>query len=333
MKKIFFLFVIFQFSFCFAAKTPSWINNVDIEFPKSKYIARLGTGNTAENARSDALGQLALFFKSQVLVNTNASSMIQSDGEKSYKNQQIDQNVKIASDVTLTTVEYTLPHYDKKQKSYFVVAYIEKKSGYQSVEPKIMQERSRYDSFMELSKKAETSLLKYKYLMKAKDAGDDLISALYMGYLFDSEKKKDYRNFISEFSQNVEIETLDSFKIPIRVISIGDYENALTSKVVEAFKSKSFTPYFERKNSSDSILKIEIKSNEKVLDEIHTIYPEVSISILSGDEKSSFYTYQKSWGKTANFSLKQAQKKAFSKIGEEIKSLIISDYEEKFLKK
>lgn len=67
MKKIFFLFIIFQFSFCFAAKTPSWINNVDIEFPKSKYIARLGTGNTAENAQANALGQLALFLNLKFL--------------------------------------------------------------------------------------------------------------------------------------------------------------------------------------------------------------------------------------------------------------------------
>ena len=43
------------------------VSDVDSEFPKEKYIARLGSGNTVENARTDALGQIAGFFKSEVV--------------------------------------------------------------------------------------------------------------------------------------------------------------------------------------------------------------------------------------------------------------------------
>ena len=320
MKKLILALYFFtQFVFCFAEKTPTWINNYESEFSKTQYIARLGSGSSVENARADALSQIAGFFKSEVLVNTKASSQMKNNGEKTVKNQEIDQNIQVISDITLTAVEFNTPYYDKKKKTYYVVAYIERKNGWQSIESKILQQKTKFDSFLELSKKADDSILKYKYLTKAKTSGDELISTLYMGFLFDPEKKKEYRNLVAEISQNLDLETLDSYRIPVRVVSTGDYENTITSRVVEVLKIKNFSPYFEQKNNSDSIAKVEIHSNEKISDEIHSISPDVSVTICNADETRSFYTYQNSWGKTANFSLQQAQKKALPKSPAEIK--------------
>lgn len=69
-KYVLSVFVFLQFLSLFAASVPKWVSDVDSEFPKEKYIARLGSGNTVENARTDALGQIAGFFKSEVVVNT-----------------------------------------------------------------------------------------------------------------------------------------------------------------------------------------------------------------------------------------------------------------------
>ena len=334
MKKYLLVFVILiQFFSLFAASVPKWISDVDSEFPKEKYIARLGSGTTVENARSDAVGQIAGFFKSEVVVNTNASSNMQNDGVKTKKNQEIDQHVRVVSDMTLTAVEYNTPYYYKKKKSYYVVAYIEREQGWQVIESQAMQLRSKYESFLELAKKNDEPTMKYKYLTKAKSASEDLLSALYMGFLFDSTKKKEYRNFIAEISQNYDLETLDSYRILVLVESTGDYENTITAKVLEALKQQNFSAVYDGKKDYDALLKVEVSNNEKISDEIHTIYPEVSVSLLSKDGRKVFYSYQNSWGKTASFSLAQAQKKSFPKISEEIKSALEIDFEEKFLMK
>ena len=192
MKKLILALYFFtQFMFCFAEKTPTWINNYESEFSKTQYIARLGSGSSVENARADALSQIAGFFKSEVLVNTNASNKMKNDGEKTVKNQEINQNIQVVSDITLTAIEFNTPYYDKKKKTYYIVAYIERKTGWQSIESKILQQKTKFDSFLELSKEADDSILKYKYLTKAKTSGDELISTLYMGFLFDPEKKKE----------------------------------------------------------------------------------------------------------------------------------------------
>ena len=334
MKKLILALYFFtQLVFCFAEKTPTWINNYESEFSKTQYIARLGSGSSVENARADALSQIAGFFKSEVLVNTNASNKMKNDGEKTVKNQEINQNIQVVSDITLTAIEFNTPYYDKKKKTYYIVAYIERKTGWQSIESKILQQKTKFDSFLELSKEADDSILKYKYLTKAKTSGDELISTLYMGFLFDPEKKKEYRNLVSEISQNLDLETLDSYRIPVRVVSTGDYENIITSRIVEVLKNKNFSPYIEQKNNSDSIAKIVINSNEKTSDEIHSISPDVSVTICNADETRTFYTYQNSWGKSSNFSLQQAQKKAFPKIAEDLRDVLSVDFDEKFLNK
>ena len=331
MKKlIFLLFIISQFSLAFSASVPKWVKDYEVEFPKEKYIARLGSGTTVENARADALGQIAGFFKSEVVVNTNATSNIKNDGAKTARNQQIEQNVQVVSDMTLTAVEYNQPYYDKKKKSYLVVGYIERSQGWQSVESQVMQQRAKYDSFLELAKKADDPILRFKYLKKAQLTGENLTAVLYMGFLFDPAKRKDYKAFISELNQNYEIETLDSQKIPMFVESKGDWENTITTKIVEVLKNYGFQPYFEKKNAADSVLEIEINSNEKQTDDIVTIFPAVSVTLTNKNGSQIFYTYQNSWGKTVNFSLVQAQKKAFPKIAEEVKMELLADFGEKF---
>ena len=334
MKRVFFLLALFVHTvFLFAARAPAWVSDIESEFPKNKYIARLGSGSSADSARTDAVGQIASFFKSEVTVSTSASSTMRNDGAKTEKNQQLERSVSVMSDITLTAVEYNSPYHDKWKKTYYVVAYIERTQGWQAIEPQIMRQKSKYGSFLELAGKEAEPVMRYKYLVRAKDAGEELLSALYMGYLIDPSKKKEYRTFAEELSQSQELGTLDSYRIPVLVEATGDYENTIASKVEDALKSYGFTPVSGRNAVHDATVRITIESNMKSEDEICTIFPEVSVSILGKDGRTSFYSYHASWGKTVNFSLAQAQKKAFPKIAEEIRKTLAEDFWERFLLK
>lgn len=320
-------------TFVFSTSVPKWVSDVEKDFPKDTYIARLGTGDTADNARANALGQIAGFFKSEVVVSTSATENMQNDSTRVEKKQTLEQTVQVVSDMTLTAVEYNAPYYDKKKKTYFVVAYIHRAQGLQALEPKILQLHSKYKSFIELSKKADEAIMRKKYLIKAKESGEELVSALYMALLFDPTRKQEYRDFSSELSQNHEIEALDLLQIPLFVQSRGDFEDAITAKVCDAFKASGFLPASTRQSNRDAVLKIEIDSNEKSAEGICMIYPSVSVTISSGDGSTVLYSFQRSWGKTAGFSLAGAQKKAFPKIAEELQESLIADFRENFMLK
>lgn len=328
-QAIIFISILFQAILCLSAREPIWMSDLELDFPKDKYIARLGSGNSPDNARANAVGQIASFFNSEVVVETTATSNMTNTGNEVTKNQKINQKVNFVSDMTLTAIEYSLPYYNKKNKTYYVVAYINKKLGWQYIEPKIIQLKTMYDSFIELSKNAEHPVLQYKYLVKAKYTSEELISTFYTGILFDSSKKKAYRDLVTEIGQSKELEMLNSLSIPVYVTSHGDCGDLITVKVTEAFKELGFLPCNELKSNIKTILKIEINSNEKSSDEIYSVYPKVSIYLSNIEETKLFYSFQKSWGKTSNFSLIQAQKKAFRKIGDELRKEILSDYQEK----
>ncbi|MBR5965844.1 MAG: LPP20 family lipoprotein [Treponema sp.] len=324
------LFVLANFSLAFCVQPPLWVDDLQSAYPNQKYIASLGTGNTVDNARSSAIGQIASFFSSKVLVNTSANSNMKSDGSSTSKSQQIDQSVQVVSDMTLTAVKYSSPYYDKKKKLYYVAAYIERQEGWQAIELKAARLKSQYSSAMALAKKAGDTVNKYKYLTRAKDAAKELLSTLYLGFALEPAQKKAYEPLVNEILQNYELETLSSYKIPTCVEASGDYDNMISSKVLEIVKRNGFEPG-AKKAACDAVLKIQIDSNEQVDDELHTIAPAVSITLASKDGAKTYYAWQKSWGKTVNFSLEQAQKKAFPKIADEISSAVSADFAEKFL--
>lgn len=334
MKRFFLALVAaLQFSFAFCAPVPLWVLDVDSAFPKDKYIARLGSGSSAENARADAVAQIASFFKSRVVVNTSASSSMKNDGDTTTKTQGIDQSVQVASDMTLTAVEYKAPYYDKKKRTYYVAAYIERRQGWQLAEAESMRLKTKYDSLLSMAKKAADPITSFKYFSNAKTAREDLLSALNVGFLFDPSKEKEFRGLVSELYQNQDLDALGSCQILTLLESSGDCENIITSKVVEVFKKHNFSAGAGSKKNYEAVLKIEIENNEKSSDEIYTIMPQISITLSSKDGKNVYYSYQNSWGKTANFSLAQAQKKAFPKIAEELKVAIDLDFKKKFLEK
>lgn len=333
MKNLIFIVILsMQCLLGFCASVPKWVFDTEYDFPKEKYIARLGTGSTAELARTDALAQIAGFFKSEVVVNTTGSSkMVNSDGAVG-KSQSIEQEVKVASDMTLTAVEYTQPYYDKKKKTYYITAYINRELGIQNIEAEAVCLKTKYESFLELAESAGHVVIKHQYLLKAKAIGEELLSALYTEVLFDSSRKSAYKEAVSEIGRNSEIERAFSCRIPVFVVSDGDCEEIITNAVTAVFKSSGYIPHYERNKNVEAVLRIHVVNNEKQSDELYSITPEVSVQLSDLNESEIFYSYNKTYKRTSSFSLVQAQKKAFSKIAEELSTELPEDYQNKMLR-
>ena len=73
-KFILILIFLIDFSIACAVKFPRWILDVHSVYPEDVYIAMLGSGKSIEEAKNDSLSQLARYFDSQIVVNTNAKN-------------------------------------------------------------------------------------------------------------------------------------------------------------------------------------------------------------------------------------------------------------------
>lgn len=76
MKKVFrnlLLLICVNSIFAKSALEPEWFRNYKKVYPNSEYLAQRGSGKTAEDAKTDAAGQLARYFQSTVSANLSTT--------------------------------------------------------------------------------------------------------------------------------------------------------------------------------------------------------------------------------------------------------------------
>lgn len=329
MKKIFLLLIFaFQSFFLFSAPMPKWVLDVDSEYPKETYLARLGSGPSIEAAQSNALAQLAGYFSSEVVVNTTSTNNMTNKDEHVTKEQNINQEVNVISEKNLTAVEYSKTYYNRKEKKYYIVAYLNREIAWQNLEDKLQALLERFENFQNICETSEDLMLRYKYAKKAKVAGQEFLNEIYNGFLINPAKRKDYKSKISEI--NLKIDKDSTVTVPVFLKTTGDYENMITNCVTSEFKNAGFAVTTDFSENLKYQLSINIKNNEKIEEDIHSIFPELEICLSDISQTADYYSFQKKWGRTAAFSLHQAQKKAYAKIITELKDALCEDINKNF---
>lgn len=330
MKKIILVFAILIHScLIFAAKVPNWILDVDSEYPKDIYLARLGTGTTLENARADALGLLAGYFNAQILVDTKATNIMNNKDNNVSKEQNINQEINVVSETSLVGVEYSNSFFNKKEKKYYIVAYLNREEAWKNLEDKLNVLFEKYETFQDMAEKSADLITKFKYSKKASNTGEEFLNEVYKGFIINPAKRKFYKPKITEI--NLKIEENSQIIVPVKLKINGDCENIIKNLIVNEFKKAGFFIDSDSANKNSYLLCVDIKSNEKLDNEIYFVFPELSIELLDSAKTRKFYSFEKKYSKTAGFSLNQTQKKAFSKIADELNSVLSEDVKKSFL--
>ncbi len=330
MKKIILIFAILIHScFIFAAKVPNWILDIDSEYPKDIYLARVGTGATLENARADALGLLAGYFNAQILVDTKATNIMNNKDNNVSKEQNINQEINVVSETSLVGVEYSNSFFNKKEKKYYIVAYLNREEAWKNLEDKLNVLFEKYETFQDMAEKSADLITKFKYSKKASNTGKEFLNEVYKGFIINPAKRKFYKPKITEI--NLKIEENSQIIVPVKLKINGDCENIIKNLIVNEFKMAGFFIDSDSTKKNSYLLCVDIKSNEKLENEIYFVYPELSIELLNSAGTRKFYSFEKKWSKTAGFSLNQTQKRAFSKIVDELNNVISEDVKKSFL--
>lgn len=147
-----------------AQDVPEWVVHYRRVYPDSQYIAQRGGGESAEDARNDALSALARYVNLRVesSVKTARSTEIQSlsSGDASvavsYEKSETSQETTVTSDIELPGVEMTEPYYYEAAGSWYCVAYLNRARAYLHLQPEIEDAQSVFMSFIGRAKKRRT---------------------------------------------------------------------------------------------------------------------------------------------------------------------------------
>ena len=345
MKKNIISFLIF-FCLCgasFAKATsdrPEWVDNWRSIYPDEVYIAQMGkaNGKKADNeAKNIAANTLAQFIKTNVQSETNSSMETTSASDEkgrlvTSKRKTNSQNITLSVDVVLTSLEFTEPWYNKKEKSWYCVAYISREKAYQAYKPAVQDAYRKFQALYEKAENETEPLLKCNYYKAAFNSGADFRSTYDFAILLNPTAVK--MDFESERSKLNSIPAVVKKILLQSTVSInvnGDYGNSNYDAILKVFSGMGFVIQEE-----DSLYKLEavMNDNDSVYKfktrETHSIYPSISITLKNKDGVPVYAFSYKTDVKTSNFTLDSARRDAYPKFAREMAPNLSSDFEEHF---
>ena len=121
MKRLIMILVLAGFiCSCYAkpAQEPEWFRNYKKVYPNSEYLAQRGSGKTAEDAKTDAAGQLARYFHSTVSANLSTTMSSITAGSSVQEETRVVDEVNVTSEVEIIGLEFTESWYYKAEKKW-----------------------------------------------------------------------------------------------------------------------------------------------------------------------------------------------------------------------
>ncbi|MDR1972100.1 MAG: LPP20 family lipoprotein [Treponema sp.] len=119
----------------FGQEAPLWLTRRGVAYPPEQYVAGLGEGRTADEARTRALAQIAQFFQTKV-GDTRTLLYTYNDALAAAENTRTSQNTVISSEAEFFGVEFADLYLDRTGL-YHALAFIDRKEAVEKYDARI----------------------------------------------------------------------------------------------------------------------------------------------------------------------------------------------------
>ena len=328
IKKFFITFMILFFPLyhpLFAKPSvPEWVSDYPSVYPAEDYIAELGYGMSGDEAKADALAKIARSFQSNVLVVQQATQKYVSNGDDVEESRSLTQNVNITASVDLFGVEYTEPYFQKKEKKWYSLAYINRKKALNYYQSKVENAKVAFYEVYNQAGNVEDSILRCRQYKQALPFANEFLESLeYLKWL-NSKRAEVYQkdsNMAASLSSLIQKEKIN-WTVFVQVS--GDYSNIITTAISKAFGSAGCR-LVRNKKEANYICEAIIDPCTSGADPL-VILPVLDLKIVN-NKNTTVYSLESGMDKkTVAYSLEVAQKKAYPLFAEQISEIIKSDF-------
>lgn len=317
-KRFFTTICIFLAAFlCFAksSKMPDWVTDYRTIYPDSEYIVQRGRADTEETSRTEAIAQIARYF--QTSVNANLKTRIQSVSRGQNVNEitTVVNDVDVMSQVDLFVTECTDPYYNKKEKKWYCLAYINRENAWIQYSPTVDGAKSEFYAMYKNAEKETDPFSKCIAYGKAWKSGIQFLEKLEYARILNPKKEAAYstdRTAVSEIPSLI-LQEQQNCRIYLSVS--GDYGNIISSVITEVFSKNGFM-ISKSSGGTNYTAQIFVESNAQGSDPV-SIFPSLDLKITSKDGRTVFSNQTKIQSKTVAYTLENAQKKAFPILADE----------------
>ena len=305
------------------AAMPQWVHSYRTVFPASEYLAQRGSGDTAENARTDATAALSRYFKTSVNANLSTTMTSVTAANSAEEKTLVVDDVSVQSEVELFALEYTEPFYYKAEKKWYCVVYMSRNDAWQQYRPQIEIKKNSFNGLYKNLEAEKDYFEKAKMCGKVWRSAKELLEKLEYGRIINPKEEaayQDERDKISKVPVTFE-ESRQNCSIYIQ--TQNDYSRLAESAVSSAFAgcglnvSKNIG---QANYTAEVFIELNVSGSEPI-----SIKPGLELKIQSKEEKTVYSCEVQTAEKSVAYSLENAKKKAFPKLAKETEEAVKKD--------
>ncbi len=340
MKKTSLFFFMFLCSFLFAKEIekPEWVESWKCIYSDSIYIAQLGKAKgkkSANDAKSIAANTVAQYIQTTVQSEINSSIKTYTGQDKegrlvTSQEKENTQDISISVDLSLTSLEYTEPWYNQKEKTWYCVAYAKREKLWEQYRPTLQNSRDRLFSFYDIADKSKEPLYKMLIYQQSIQYEQDFLNCYSFASILSSNlTKQNYskdRSYIYSISSRIaEEKNKCTFAIQVD----GDIQNIIYQKIKDVLSNDGY----KVKNKNESalyVVKVHNHFDDMLVNSVHVIKPGIELTIEG--YSGSFFSYSKQQKNVSGLNIDITRLKAIQALSEEIQNTFSQEFNEKLNK-
>lgn len=324
-------FLIYGASFIFAKsspKMPEWVLNYQKEFPDSKYIAQKGTGKKAEDSKNEAASNLSFYFETTVNskreTNYKSFETEEKNRHKIKTEQETIRETQMTTSTILNAVEFTEPWYNKKDKTWHCVAYVERKTVWEKYEPTLRASKDTFMAFYDKANESSDSFEKIRYFGQARKFGEDFLDKIsYAQFLSESLTDSHYKNDLLIFSSLSSLQQEEKNKSSLFVEISNDSGNMVYSALSKALTDSGFT-VIKNKSETAYLVNASVLFDSYKDGDLLVYSPSIQISIFG--KTSAVYSYSKECKKIKAYTQNVGERKSLEAISKVVEETFYNDF-------
>ena len=339
MRKTF-IFVLLSFftALSFAKpqeEKPAWIDNLNTIYPDSLYIAKLGKAQGAaklnavlaqENADNNVAEYLNVTIRSETVSKTNYETKIEAGKLSTSETKDNSRIIQTSVNMTLSGLSHTDAWYNKKEKTWYCVAYVSRDKAYEAYKPTVTDGRNKFLALYEKAEAEKDYLKKCIILRKAQNEGKDFLNSYNFAILLnkqitENDFYKDRENLATIPARIKELVLKSSINITVE----NDYASNVYSSIANSLSEIGFRV---QESNSQYHLFAKIKLNQKASAKIVVLNPSVSIIIKNSNE--NIYSFNCHGDEVKAFAKETAHNLAAENLAEHLTNELVNDFESIF---
>lgn len=314
---------------------PLWVDNWKEAYPDEMYIAQLGTvtgkkGN--KTVKAVAANNVARYLQTKVSSETSASMNSVSSTDKNGKivtsnEKSLSQNINVSVDITLTSLEYTEPWFNKAEKTWYCVAYVSREKLFEQYRPNLQNARDKLFSFYDAVEKTNEPLYKIFFFTQSKGFEEEFLSAYAFSNLISASLTSKYYQKDSTFISSISSRLSEEKNKCIFAITVSNDVNKTVYQTLKELISRE--GYSVLNSSENSLYQVEAKVHleDNPIGALHVITPSLEVAITGN--KKAFFSYAKQPQMLNGLNEGIVKTKAINALSEEIKNTFLDEFNAK----